>query len=304
MTFSYAVFAVPFICAGLYFYGMENPRRRLLYIVMFGIAAAINYFAAFAMLALIAADTVDTHDSPDDPAAASDADRQELPGISVRLLFFRLLMLIAGLIPVNIVYVAEHYMFPGQSVCFWLPDFQYWNLLFEKHCLNGFYWFWLAYIIFIAVCPLIGRLPWMTRLKTAAVCGTAVYGIMIFSSSITPDFVFMLLPFAFLMINTDNCNCGTAASDAGIAGTDKKALHTDIADTVLKIILIAGPVLMCLYSSDYNFGILSVVVTKVLNMFARLGIGSIIGAATLISMIYFIYRALKTDTVTIKENIL
>ena len=128
----------------------------------------------------------------------------------------------------------------------------------------------------------------MTRSKTAAVCGTAVYGIMIFSSSITPDFVLMFLPFAFLMIRTGNC--GTTASDT--------------ADTVLKIILIAGPVLMCLYSSDYNFGILSVVVAKVLNMFAKLGIGSIIGAATFISIIYSISGTLKNDTSSIKENIL
>ena len=61
---------------------------------------------------------------------------------------------------------------------------------------------------------------------------------------------------------------------------------------------------MCLYSSDYNFGILSVVVTKVLNMFAKLGIGSIIGAATFISIIYSISGILKNDTSSIKENIL
>ena len=165
MTFTYAVFAVPFICAGLYFYGMENSRQRPLYVVMFGIAAAINYFAAFAMLALIVADNA---------VASASAGSPILSWISVRLLLRRLLMIIAGLIPVNIVYVTEHYIFAGQPVCFWLPDFQYWNLLFEKHCLDGFYWFWLAYILFIAVCPLISGYHGMTRSKTAAVCGTAV----------------------------------------------------------------------------------------------------------------------------------
>ncbi|MCI6020127.1 MAG: hypothetical protein PUD90_00020 [Clostridia bacterium] len=283
MTFTYAVFAVPFICAGLYFYGIGNSRQRILYVVMFGIATAINYFAAFAMLALIVADNAVTSDSADSPG---------LSWISVRLLLRRLLMIIAGLIPVNIVYVVEHYVSAGQSVCFWLPDFQYWNLLFEKHCLDGFYWFWLAYILFIAVCPLISGFPGMTRLKTAAVCGTAVYGIMIFSSSITPDFVLMLLPFTVLMVK----NRSFAADASGASA--------DIADTVLMIIMIAGPVIMCLYSSDYNFGVLSIAVTKFLNIFGKLGIGSIIGAATLISMIYSIYRTLKTDAATIKENIL
>lgn len=67
MTFTYAVFAVPFICAGLYFYGMKNSRQRPLYVVMFGIAAAINYFAAFAMLALIVADNAVTSASADSP---------------------------------------------------------------------------------------------------------------------------------------------------------------------------------------------------------------------------------------------
>ena len=115
MTFTYAVFAVPFICAGLYFYGMENSRQRPLYVVMFGIAAAINYFAAFAMLALIVADNA---------VASASAGSPILSWISVRLLLRRLLMIIAGLIPVNIVYVTEHYIFAGQPVCFWLPDFQ------------------------------------------------------------------------------------------------------------------------------------------------------------------------------------
>ena len=65
MTFTYAVFAVPFICAGLYFYGKEGPKNRLLYTAMFGIACAISYFSAFAMLSLILADNMDITDNVD-----------------------------------------------------------------------------------------------------------------------------------------------------------------------------------------------------------------------------------------------
>ena len=270
MTFTYAVFAVPFICAGLYFYGKEGPKNRLLYTAMFGIACAISYFSAFAMLSLILADNMDITDNVD-----CTADRDCAPHLlksPAGLLLRKLLMLAAGLIPVNIVYAMEHFVFPGRSVCFWLPDFQYWNLLFEKHCLDGFYWFWLVYIIFITVCPVIGRKSGMSRLSTAAVCGTAVYGIMIFSSSVTPDFVLLLLPFVILL------------------GAVQKNKGGDIADTVLKVIMTSGPVLMCLYSSDYDFGILSTAVTRILSMFEKLGIGSLLGAATFISIIYFIYR--------------
>lgn len=256
--FSYTVFAVPLIITGLYFYMNDNlfKRKRMLYILFLGLACAVNYFSAFLMLALIAADNSMR-------AAGKCA------------------ALVTGLIPVTLVYITQHFIFQYRIVCFWIPDFQLWNLLFEKHCLDGFYWFWTAYFLFIAMCPVIAMRSQMTYRKLAAVCGIACYGMMIFFAGMTPDFAILLLPFSYLMTSIH------------------KNTESDFADRFLKIVLLMGPLLMCLDSPDYDYGILGRIVKCTLGIFSGLGVGAILCAITLLAGVYYVYRTIYPES---KDN--
>ncbi len=254
-THSYAVTAVFFMLLGLLFYIKQD---NLLYILWFGIAIAINYYAAFFLFALIIGDN----------------------SAAMKKFVSKCVALLLGTIPVCGVYFAEHFLFKDTTVCFWLPDFQLWNMLFDKHCLDGFYWFWLAYILLLAaVLVLFHRksaseecaVPDYFTAQRSIWTGFACYSLFLYFSQTAPDFILMLLPFIILL--------------AG-AFIDEK-----IENICLEAAILIGLPAICFSSEDFDYGILSRAASAIFSAFSKIGLGSILVAACVIATITFLYNS-------------
>lgn len=258
-THSYAVTAVFFMLLGLLFYiKQDNP----LYILWFGIAIAINYYAAFFLLALIIGDN----------------------RAAMKKFVSKCIALLLGTIPVCGVYFAEHFLFKDTTVCFWLPDFQLWNSLFDKHCLDGFYWFWFAYIFLLAALLVLFHAKDAHAYTPASIqftaqksiwTGFACYSLFLFFSQNAPDFIVLIIPFIILL------------TGAYISNTFE--------NICLKAALLIGPPLICFSSEDFNYGIISLAARRIFNALSKLGFGAILVAVCAVATISFLYNSFPDE---------
>lgn len=256
---SYAVTAVFFMLLGiLYYIKSDTP----MYILWFGIAIAINYYVAFFFFAVIIADS----------------------STGTKALIRKCFSLLLGFVPVCGVYFTEHFLFKNSTVCFWLPDFQLWNSLFDKHCLDGFYWFWFAYIFLLAALLVLFHAKDAHAYTPASIqftaqksiwTGFACYSLFLFFSQNAPDFIVLIIPFIILL------------TGAYISNTFE--------NICLKAALLIGPPLICFSSEDFNYGIISLAARRIFNALSKLGFGAILVAVCAVATISFLYNSFPDE---------
>lgn len=160
----YTFISILFIFLGMYLYS-KNSRA---YVFCYGMSIVLNYYSAFFILFFELA--------------------------SSKNVFKKALSFIVELIPINIVYIVEHFVFKEKTVCFWLPDFQLWNDLFDVHCMKVFYWFWAAYILLLCYALVLSLNDKVDDLEKGVIGGLGVYTIFSFFVHIDLTF-FMYMTF-------------------------------------------------------------------------------------------------------------
>lgn len=253
----YVMPAIVFLLLGVYFY---IRRRYGIFVICFAAAVAMNYYSAFLLVPMII------------------MQPRSLPKKAVEILL--------GLTPVTAIYIIEHFIFPEQTVCLWLPDFQLWNLLFDKHCLDGFYWFWSAYILLLVFCGIIALKKEHPKPHITVGVAFVCYSLPLYFAEITPEFTLLFLPFVPLA-------CGMCRSDEFI-------------DILFEAMLFVISPLICLSSPDFSYGALGGIVRGFLNKFSQYGIYSILIAGSIIAIIsiamHIFNMSMKTEKMIENEN--